>query len=139
MARHWARRENVPTVFACCIELSRRRLFSVEKMCEAVTSSYGLNPEDFLIAEANHVHVWPSTRCDLPRDAPCRCKRQPRQRLLGELATITDVTVLQMAHGTDHQRTKRFDTVVPEIRPCSPSMNSRTKSSGVKRLSTAPT
>ena len=37
--------------------------------------------------------IQPPIRHDLPRDAPSRCKRQPRQYLSSELATITDVTV----------------------------------------------
>ena len=41
---------------------------------------------------------------------PPRSKRQPRQHLLSELATITDVTVLQMEHCADHQRTQAQQT-----------------------------
>ena len=132
--------------------------FSPMKRVKTATWSRSVNSEDFLIAEADHVQIQPSTRRDLPRDAPSRSKRQPRQHLLSELATITDVSVLQMAHCADHQRTqakqarmafgelvrenvKRFDTIFTEIRPCSSSMNSRmsSKSSGVKRRGLPPT
>ena len=84
--------------------------FSPIKCVKTATWSHSVNSEDFLIAEANHVQIQPSTRCDLPRDTPSRCKRQPRQHFLGELATITDVTVLQMAHCADHQRTQAQTT-----------------------------
>ena len=70
-------------------------------MCETVTWSHSVNSEDFIIAETNGIQIQPSTCCDLPRDAPSRCKRQPRQHLLGELATFTDVNVLQM-ESTEH-------------------------------------
>ena len=87
-----------------------------------------VNFEDCCIAEANHVQIPASTRCDLPRDAPSRCKRQPRQHLFGEVATITDVTVLQMGKRMAFRlqlrdKMKRVHTTYPEIRPCSSSMN----------------
>ena len=79
--------------------------FSLIKRVKTATWSRSVNSEDFLIAEADHVQIQPSTHRDLPRDTPSRSKRQPRQHLLSELATITDVTVLQMGHCADHQRT----------------------------------
>ena len=69
-----------------------------------------VNFENLHIAEANHVQILPSTHRDLPRDTPSRSKRQPRQHLLSELATITDVMVLQMGHTADHQRTQPQQT-----------------------------
>ena len=102
--------------------------FSPKKCVKTATWSHSVNSEHFLIAVANHVQIQPSTRCDLTRDTPSRCKRQPRQHFFVELATITDVTVLQMGHCADHQRTqaqttdgvrdnvKRFDTIFTEIR-----------------------
>ena len=73
--------------------------FSQKKRVKTATWSRSVNSEDFLIAEADHV-----------QDTPSRSKRQPRQHLLSELATITDVTVLQMGHCADHQRTQAQQT-----------------------------
>ena len=84
--------------------------FSPIKRVKTATWSRSVNSEDFLIAEADHVQIQPSARRDFPRDAPSRCKRQPRQHLLSELATITDVMVLQMEHCADHQRTQAQTT-----------------------------
>ena len=110
------------------------------KRVKTATWSRSVNSEDFLVAEA-----------------PSRSKRRPRQHLLSELATIADVTVLQLGHVriTDGRKrnkrlafhelardnVKRFDTISTEIRPCSSSVKSRIppKSSGVKRRGLPPT
>ena len=135
------------------VALLRRPCFHPIKCVKTTTVSHSVNSKDFLAA-ANDGQIQASTRCDLPRDTPSRCKRQHRQHLLRELATITDVTVLQMEHcaitnGRKRRQrmafrlqvrdnVKRFDTIFNQIRPCSSSMNSRisSKTSGVKRRST---
>ena len=155
------RNKRDPPLFAWCVPkregvaLLPAHHFSPITRVKTATWSRSVNSEDFLIAEADHVQIQPSTRRDLPRGTPSRSKCQPRQHLLSELATIMDVTVLQMGHCADHQRTqaqstdglstagnvKRFDTIFTEIRPCFSSMNSQisSKSSGVKRRGLPPT
>ena len=110
-----ARRNNATSLFAWCIPRRGVRvvtspLFSPIKYVKTATWSRSVNSEDFLVAEADHVQIQPSARRDLPRDTPSRSKRQPRQHLLSELATISDVTVLQMGHCADHERTQAQQT-----------------------------
>ena len=103
------RRNNATTLFACCIPKTGGRVvasshFSPIQRVKTATWSRSVNSEGFLIAEADHVQIQPSTRCHIPRDAPSRCNFQPRQHLLSELATITDVTFLQKGHCAAHHR-----------------------------------
>ena len=52
----------------------RSPLLSPIKRVKTATWSRSVNSEDFLIAEADHVQIQPSTRRDLPRDTPSRSK-----------------------------------------------------------------
>ena len=153
-SKHGRRLDTSLHVEAWCIpkrwvELSSRSYFS-ETMCENATWSHRVNTCDFLVAEAYHVQIQPSTRSDLPRDAPAGCTRQPRQHLRGEPATmVLQVGTVRITNGRKRSQrmafrlqardnVKRLAGVLTEIRQyCSSRISS--KSSGVRSCCLPPT
>ena len=144
-----------PPLFAwVCLEkgrrsrLLRRPHFSLIKRVQTATLSCSVNSEDFLIDEADHVQIQPSTRRDLPTSPASRqrtcgdhgCDGPPDGALCGSPTDASAYKRMAFRELVRHN-VERFDTIVTEIRPCYSSMNSRisSKSAGVRSCCLPPT